>query len=120
MNKVFFNLGCCFLFGTLSICLLFFISLNVKRHKNGFVRRLRNNVVSDERIYDLKYSSYFVAGATNSYIYLGNYNVTSHLLMTNYNFTDTHHLKLKKLDANKFAWPAIELVVDSPKVYAME
>ncbi len=65
--------------GIIIITVLFLMSEDIIQHRNNFVRRLPDHVhkVHDR---DLKFNSYYFAGAEKGKIYLGN--ITSPLLLT--------------------------------------
>ncbi|ASE61656.1 MULTISPECIES: DoxX family protein [Chryseobacterium] len=51
---------------------LFYSSEHIIKEKNNFIRRFPQHPIIEEKSYDLKYNSYYFAGATNGRIYLGN------------------------------------------------
>lgn len=61
------------------VAVLFMLSEDIIHHRNNFVRRFAGNAAKVIEI-DLKFSSYYFAGAANDKIYLGNY--TQPLLVT--------------------------------------
>ena len=66
---------------------------------------------------DIIYNSYYIAGATDSHIYLGNVTAPSHLLVMDKMLTDTQHVRLKIKGAKNFKYRSIKVNVDSPYFY---
>jgi hypothetical protein len=63
------------------IVILFLMSEDIMQHKNTFVRRLPQQFFKDKLI-NLGYNSYYLAGATDSKIYLGNVTAPLHITET--------------------------------------
>lgn len=66
---------------------------------------------------DIKYNSYYIAGATESHTYLGNAAAPSHLLVVDKMLTDTQHVRLKIKSTKNFKYRSIKVNVDSPYFY---
>jgi len=56
----------------LIMSLLFMVSEETLHHRNNFVRRIPPFAVDKLSVYDLKYNSYYLAGADSTRIFLGN------------------------------------------------
>lgn len=93
-------------------------SLSKEVYRGQFSRAFRlEPPLSDANILDLKYEHYYIAGYTNSHIFLGNYNAPLHILKTNLALTDTVHIKIKLVgfDGLKIKEPGMFRVhIDSP------
>jgi hypothetical protein len=72
-----------------------------------------------EKILNLKYNSFYIAGASPSHIYLGNAIAASYLLKMDYSLSDTAHLRLKLAPGTNLSGQ-VTVTVDSPHVYMME
>lgn len=110
----------CLLFGVLSIGLLGLISNRLEADKNGFVRVFSTYNLNNDKILDIKYDSYYIAGGTQDRIYLGNYTSPSHLLITNYALTDTQHVSLLIPKKDTFVESVATVNVNSPHIYMKE
>jgi len=115
-------LSICALGGVIFITILYSFSYKINHQKNGFNRIIGKGHDHWKLIsaLDLKYNSYYIAGITDSHIYLGNSTSTSLLLSTDYKLKDTHTSRIIAPDTNKIAWKALKVFVDSPNVYMME
>ncbi len=107
--------------GIFIILILYGLSYKINHRENGFIRLFPPHKIAFTQSLILKYSGYYIAGATQNHIYLGNHIASSQLITTNYSFTDTQHVQLLLPDdTSKFAWKALRVVVDSPHLYMME
>lgn len=101
-----------------SISLLFIVSEDIIHHRNNFVRRFPGNAVKFNDI-DLKFSSYYFAGASAGKIYLGNH--TAPLLVTE---LDTALLKRKefKIHPNRtnFLFQSVQVRILPPNFYLID
>jgi hypothetical protein len=120
LKKKYFILTACFCFSILSIGLLDILSRNLDSQKNGFTRVLSPNLVRGYKSLDLDYNSFYIAGVTASHIYLGNFVVPTHLVVTDYSLAFTKTLDLVFHDQDTIAWNAVTLRIDSPDIYLME
>lgn len=62
------------------VIFLFLTSEHIIKKENNFTRRFPHHTITEDRSYNLKVNSYYVAGATDDTIYLGN--TTSPFLLT--------------------------------------
>lgn len=75
-------------------------------------------VISQESVMDLTYNSFYIAGASNKTIYLGNWTAPFHLLAFNYFLSDTQHVALKIKHLSIVRNPRkFRLKIDSPYFY---
>ncbi|MFC6095696.1 MauE/DoxX family redox-associated membrane protein [Flavobacterium qiangtangense] len=70
----------CMVSGSLSMYLLYTISETAMKYQNSFVRRFPPHLVDPLNTAELKFNSYYFAGATDGILYLGN--TTAPLLVT--------------------------------------
>lgn len=111
----------CVLFMLAIVLVLYMVSHN--KHyfsKNGFTRVFSSKTPVEFKSINLKYPDYYIAGYTDSHIYLGNYQTPLHILQVNYDLTDTTYLKQRSRDTTKFRWKSAMLQIDSPYVYLNE
>lgn len=102
---------------TISVFALYFIA-NVSNIKyNSFYRTFPHRTLANERKLDVKYNSYYIAGADKESIYLGNIISPLHLLKINTSLTDTQYVKIHVPDVNQHNFRAIKVKVDSPFIY---
>jgi hypothetical protein len=76
--------------------------------------------ITGEGLLDLQMNSFYLAGMSNSNIYLGNKTAPAFLFITNYKLTDTIH-KILNFPKNLDIYPeGIQTFIDSPYIYCME
>lgn len=110
----------CTLASVCTILLLYTISNKANHRPNGFIRLFPPHVATPEKILDIRYNSFYIAGATDSHIYLGNSTGPAYILITDYTLSDTSHLELQLADtARPFKRPPL-LAIDSPHIYMTE
>jgi uncharacterized membrane protein YphA (DoxX/SURF4 family) len=100
------------------VALLFMLSEDIIHHRNNFVRRFPGNAVKVNDI-NLKFSSYYFAGASKDKIYLGSH--TAPLLVT---MLDTALLKKNefKIHPNRtdFLFQSVQIRVSPPNFYLID
>lgn len=104
-----------FISGISIITVLFLMSEDIIQHRNNFVRRLPDHV---HKVYDndLKFNSYYFAGAENGKIYLGN--VTSPLLLTEIDtLLKTKKEIVLKIDKTNLPFRSLQIKVQSNFFY---
>ncbi len=99
---------------------LFKFSFYTSFKSNNFSRVLPPHILSDARQMDLGLNSFYLAGLTNEYIYLGNKTAPTFLLRTNYYLTDTIYKFLKFPIGLRVFPKEIQTIIDSPDIYCME
>jgi hypothetical protein len=110
----------CVFFCTATVFALFVLSHNLNSVYNSFVRNFPPGTITNEKIFDIKYNSYYISGATNSDIYLGNLTAPLHLLTINKNLTDTQYVKLTVENLEKDYLKSSTLRIDSPNFYIID
>lgn len=110
----------CTIASLFTILVLYFISDKVNHHANGFIRLFPPHAVIPEKILDIKYNSFYFAGATNNRIYLGNAMAPAYVLLTDYTLSDTSHLQLELSDKDRPLKRPPLLAIDSPHIYMTE
>lgn len=73
-------LSCAIIFGAVTVIVLYNLSENAMRHSNSFIRRFPTHAAQEIHQADLKFNSFYFAGAEGDKIYLGN--LTAPLTMT--------------------------------------
>ena len=105
-------------FSISTIALLFMLSEDIIHHRNNFVRRFPGNAVKVNDI-DLKFSSYYFAGASKEKIYLGSH--TAPLLVT---MLDTALMKRNefKIHPNRtdFLFQSVQVRILPPYFYLID
>lgn len=81
-SKKLILVACCFLGSTALVFALYLVSNKINRQPNGFIRLFKPNLLKPQRMLDLEYNSYYIAGAGNDSFYLGNYTAPLQLLVT--------------------------------------
>lgn len=120
MKRKLILLGLSLIASVAIVAILFFLSDRLRRQPGAFLRILPPHPAIQDKTMDLGYNSYYIAGLSNSTIYLGNYTAPLHLLTLNYSLTDSQHVKLnvKNIENEKF-W-SVRVKVDSPRFYVMD
>lgn len=100
------------------VTLLFMVSEDIMHHQNNFVRRFPGNVTKMHEI-DLKFNSYYFAGATKGKIYLGNH--TAPLLVSELDTTlqKTNEFKIRP-DRIDFQFQSVQVRILPPDFYLID
>jgi hypothetical protein len=128
MKKPIILLLSCALLSALLVVMLYGLSDRHIRKNNSFMRVILQNPFNPAGGMDLKYNSYYIAGATNDHVYLANITALLHLLVldtkekdsTGIALTDSTEiiLKIKNLARLKFSRPRISVM--APYFYIMD
>lgn len=108
-------LGC-----TLTVIGLIFLSDHFRRQPGSFVRLLPPHPATRSGSIDLSYNSYYIAGLSDTRIYLGNYTAPLHLLSISRTLADSQHVKLKFPNIENAKFWSLTVRVDSPNFYLMD
>jgi hypothetical protein len=84
---------------------------------DSFSRVLATDLVTDTKVVDIKYDSYYIAGATPDDAYLGNGIAPLHLLKVNMARYDTQHIKLAIDSLQKYKLGHLQVKVEYPDFY---
>jgi len=95
MKRILLNLLLLTILSTASIFFLFFTSNINHYQKNGFIRTFKSNPIIKSTYQDLNYNSFYIAGVTEEYLYLGNYTAPLMLLTINRSKNDTQYSKIE-------------------------
>ncbi|GAA0560019.1 hypothetical protein GCM10009415_47540 [Chitinophaga japonensis] len=107
---------CSFLLSIATVWLLYVASDKINHRPNGFIRLVPPHMATPQQILDIKYNSFYIAGATPTHIYLGNAVAPTYVLKTDYALSDTSHIRLDIQQGGGIAGPAT-VAIDSPDVY---
>jgi hypothetical protein len=104
---------------TLFVTTLYLTAFDFTSQRGSFLRKFVGHVLFNRDTIDLKYNSYYFAGATHNNIYFGNHQVPRHMVKFNLATADTQHiiLTIKGLDFTKVYY--CQVSVDSPYFYFM-
>ncbi|MBB6271868.1 uncharacterized protein YfkK (UPF0435 family) [Pedobacter cryoconitis] len=86
---------------------------------NGFKRQFNSSVLTERKIKDLQYNSWYIAGNDNKFLYLGNYVAPDRLLIVDLITLDTSYVKLIIESKKKMEIPQMFIRVDSPYIYLL-
>ncbi|GAA3586863.1 hypothetical protein GCM10022396_00040 [Flavivirga amylovorans] len=112
-NKTYIPLLICTL-GSIGFIALLFISSEKKIHRdNSFTRRLSGHPAIQAKKLDLKYNSYYIAGADNGQIYLGNTTAPLRLTVLDTALQNKKEISLS-VDQDSLPFHAIRLRVVPP------
>lgn len=105
------------LFCFLVVVVLYAISDPPFSYRQDFTRVYKPNAVQLEHTLDLKSSSYYIAGATQSQIFFGNESDSLELLVANMSLSELRHLRLSIAEEKKVNLKKSHIEVDSPFFY---
>lgn len=104
-----------FLVSAIGVLCLFVLSNKNYHQRQSFTRLFVRDVLYAPTTTDIKYKNYYIAGATENKIYLGNVTAPLHLLAVNKTLTDTQHLAIKTEEIKRLK--ATYITIDSPNFY---
>lgn len=96
-KKLFLLASLCVL-GIGIVTLLFVFSEKKMQRNNAFIRRYPHHPLLSKDTVDLKYNSYYFAGVTDNYIYLGNYTAPLNVFQVSLDLKDTISYRIKLSD----------------------
>lgn len=88
-------------------------------NKNGFIRQFAYKATIMHRD-TLLYNSYYLAGATEDAVYLGNVVNTTEVMSATDNLDHYTLSSIEITDDSNIAWQALHLKIDAPKIAAVE
>lgn len=119
--KLLIFIGTCFVGGIFIICVLYFTTPQRKpQDKNGFQREILSNVISNRKEFDLKSNSYYLAGLSEKYIYLGDKRRSDTYLSISYQLIDTQRVDLKIPKLDTLQLENARLVINEPQIFVYE
>jgi hypothetical protein len=107
-----------FLLSCVAVIILFLTSEEIIHHQNPFIRRYPHHPITLTHTLDLKYNSYYFAGAGNGKLYLGNYTVPMYLLSID-NKLQQQKIRVT-LDGSHFTFKSIRMAVHPPFFYIID
>ncbi|PKP11486.1 MAG: hypothetical protein CVU08_12235 [Bacteroidetes bacterium HGW-Bacteroidetes-3] len=117
--KKFVLLGIEGLFGIGLIVILFIWSENIIQYHNNFVRRFPHFPAVLDKEIDLKFDSYYFAGAAEGKIYLANYTAPLQMLIVDSSLKTKKEQKIK-LDRMELPFTAIQTEIHPPYFYLVD
>ncbi|MBT1697923.1 hypothetical protein KK083_13605 [Fulvivirgaceae bacterium PWU4] len=117
MKKTFVLISTVFFFSLLVIFVLYLVAGKLNHQHNTFTRLFPPHPVAFHKALDIKYSSYYIAGATPHHFYLSNFAAPLQLLELNPVSVDTQRVRLSLEDADVQKFKSIRVAVDSPFFY---
>lgn len=118
-RKLYLLLGC--LIGSVSVVLVLDASsYRWNRSDNGFVRLLPPHLARPEKIMDIGFNSYYVAGAAGGRIYLANSVAPTRLLVTDEHLSDSQHLMLGVQGLPAIGKAPYQVALDSNSIYLLQ
>jgi hypothetical protein len=119
-NRRWINLFLCSFISVLTIVALYWFSNRANHQPNGFIRLFPPHPISAREVLDLRYNSFYIAGITDHWIYLGNHTTPAFLFAFDHKLKDSQKLKLKIPSGLHFTRESTLVMVDSPDVYLTE
>lgn len=114
------RLGTCFVIGILIVVVLYGLSGQMSRKKNGFQRKLNSMFVHAGDTLDVRFNSYYVAGYTKDKIYLGNTSAPTYVLVCNIALVDTAPIRTHFFYGGRINGEGLHLWVDSPRFFYLD
>jgi hypothetical protein len=99
---------------------LIFFSGVLRDRRGSFLRLFPSHPVLEKMSYDIKYNSYYLAGATSNHVYLGNTVSPLHMLILSTAEPDTQHVRLNIEGITDQKFWSLRVAVDSPYFYAYD
>jgi len=115
-RKTLLTIVACLILSILLVFILYVLTSKASHPKNGFIRTFRPNVLLSQNTLDIKFNSFYIAGLSSRLIYLGNYTAPTYVLVSNYELTDTHHIRLKMPFDRRITGEGLTAIIDSPNV----
>lgn len=117
MKKVFISISIVFFFSLLVVLVLYLIADRLNHQHNAFTRLFPPHPIVFQRALDVKYSSYYIAGANSHHFYLADFRAPLHLLSLNTVSVDTQQVRITLKDADVQKFKSIRVTVDSSFFY---
>lgn len=114
--RIILKCGLCLTAAMLLVIFLFLSSEHIIKKENNFTRRYLQHQVEVDKVYDLKFDSYYFAGYNQGIIYLGNYSAPEILTSIDTVFKIQKSLKLI-LDTPNQRFRSAQLQVRAPHFY---
>lgn len=100
------------------VIVLFLSSEEIMQYQNPFIRRYPHHPVTLKHTIDLKYNSYYFAGAGNNKVYLGNSTVPLYLLSID---SKLRQKKIRvEMDRHRFLFKSFRMAVRPPYFYIID
>jgi hypothetical protein len=112
-------LGGCSVLGVMTVLVLFALTED-NSIQYDFVRVFQPALMSEDKVLDLGYTSYYIAGSTTDKIYFGNELAPLHMIVCNKDLTDTAHIRLSFENSENLKFKALQVKVDSPYFFVSE
>jgi hypothetical protein len=106
--------------GVLGILGLALLSGATKHNSNGFIRLIPPHVAIPQKIHDVGFNSYYLAGGTASRFYLGNFTNPQWVSSLSLELADTNSQRLSMLSAGGRFARSLKITIDSPSIYLYE
>lgn len=115
-KKIYITLLICTVCGIGFVTLLFTLSEKELHRDNSFIRRFPGHPAIKAKELDLTYSSYYIAGADNGQIYLGNTEAPLHLVILDTTLQKKQTIRLA-LDQDSLPFRFVQLRVVPPHFF---
>jgi hypothetical protein len=119
MKKTYVLLTLVLIASAVAVIALHLLSARHTSSNNGFTRLFPPHIVNDGQTLDMRYNSYYLAGASPHRLYFGNSTAPRHLVSTSYALADTQHIQLSIQDTSQ-KFTNVRVQVDSPNFYMLD
>jgi len=113
------TLASCFVGSVMGVAILYWVSNWSIHNPNGFIRMLPSHKIIGVNSLDVKYNSFYLAGADTKYVYLANTTTPGLVLRTSLSLKDTTAMRLTFGDSAGI-FKGSFIFVDSPNIYLMD
>jgi len=110
----------CFSGSILAISSLALLSGATARNHNGFIRLVPPHVAIPQKIRDLQFNSYYLAGGTPSRFYMGNFTTPQLVTSLSFDLSNTDSQRLSMFSAGGRFSRSLKISIDSPSIYLYE
>lgn len=116
-KSVIISLTLCAVSSIALVAVLFAFSEDIVHRNNSFLRRYPHHAASKANALDLGFNSYYIAGAENGRIYLGNVTAPLQVLNLSEDLKDTVHIRLSLPWSENYEFRSVKLKVKKPYFY---
>jgi hypothetical protein len=116
-KKFHFSLGATIVCSALLVAVIYMLSEDEIHRNNSFLRRYPHHPISKLHGMPLDYNSYYIAGAANEYIYLGNVTAPLHLLQIDSSLKSVKSIRVRFQRYPNYNFSAVQVQIRSPYFY---
>lgn len=111
-----FAILACTLLGVATVIILYSLSEEIIHRNNSFIRRYPHHPVTQDKVFDLGYNSYYIAGITSDSIYLGNYTAPLILVAIDRELNNSTQSKISLPNSKNYSFRSIRIEIFKEKL----